>query len=550
MNAYNKLQSIGHSAHAEVFIVEDRLTRARYVMKQMQLRSDDREFALRESALLRTLHHPNICRHHESFVHNGDWLCVVMPHCSNGDLAQLFKQRRDRLLPPLDEAVSVHYLMSIALALQYLHDRKVIHRDVKPSNIFLASDWTVQLGDFGVSRQLSDTSSLASTCVGTPLYMSPELLQSNRHSTKTDLWALGCVGFECATLQPAFTGASFTEIAEKVISGEYGRLPARTSVPFRDTIGRLLSVSPDARPSAKQLLNSLLLRRPLRAHLARLDAGDAGGMSAAAGYSEPRSPPLPSSDDAPREGDTTPGSCERGGSGSQQPQLKRASGSASASRAARRAAVPSPEERPPVPRRASSSGVELSSNDRLRRALNRRMEIQRYLNETQQRRSRRRRPGDAGYQQFDGSLHAGGNGDQPAGDEGSLGLEGARVFVERPHDNNVLQDTYKLALRMLETGAATDYSSAMLAASEDAMRVTMPISRPAAADGENAAAHAAEEEASAELRLEGDLERTLRECELTIQLLSLQSIAAPGADEEPEGAPAADQSGTSRLHRR
>jgi NIMA (never in mitosis gene a)-related kinase len=73
-----------------VFVVEDRLTRGRYVMKQLQLRSDDREFALRESQLLRTLRHPNICRHHESFVHKGEWLCVVMPYCSNGDLAQLF----------------------------------------------------------------------------------------------------------------------------------------------------------------------------------------------------------------------------------------------------------------------------------------------------------------------------------------------------------------------------------------------------------------------------------------------------------------------------
>ncbi|KAG8470923.1 hypothetical protein KFE25_009344 [Diacronema lutheri] len=520
MDAYTKLHSIGHSASAEVFVIEERLTRIKYVMKQMQLGSGDREFAMRESALLRTLHHPNICRHHESFVHKGEWLCVVMPHCSNGDLAQLFRHRRDKRLPPLDEAVAVHYIMCISLACQYLHERKVIHRDIKPSNIFLASDWTVQLGDFGVSRQLSDASSLASTCVGTPLYMSPELLQSNKYSTKTDMWALGCVGFECVTLHPAFTGSSFTEIAEKVIGGEYGRLPARSSMPFRDAIRRLLSVDPDERPSAKQLLNSLLLRRPLRAHLARIDAGEPVGMSAAAGsgYSEQRSLSAP---DMPTAG-AQPGAAD-GGGGTAASQ-RDTSASASASRAARRAAVPA-DERPALVRGGSSgfslaAGDSPASSERLQRALHRRSEVRRYLNETQQRRRRRRRA--------DPSHDDGGN---------EIGIAPSAVDARRVSSasGDALQDVYKTALRMLETGVASDCSSAMLAAAQDAMRVTIPAARPPAACGAGAASTPAEEEAAtADMRLEGELERTLNECELTIQLLSLHSVAASPADDDTE----------------
>ena len=94
----------------------------------------------------------------------------------------------------------------LTLALQYIHERhSLIHRDLKTQNVFLMSDGqTLKLGDFGVSRVLDSPTDLARTCVGTPFYMCPELMRKQRYSNKADIWALGCVLYELATLTHAF----------------------------------------------------------------------------------------------------------------------------------------------------------------------------------------------------------------------------------------------------------------------------------------------------------------------------------------------------------
>ncbi|KAJ1621948.1 kinase-like domain-containing protein [Pavlovales sp. CCMP2436] len=497
MNAYTKLRSLQRSTAAEVFPLEDRFTNAKFVMKQLLLSPRDREAAIREVQLLSSLHHPNICEYFTSFLHKGDSLCLLMPYCSNGNLAQLFRQRRERMLPPLDEAVAVHYVTSVALACEYLHARRIIHRDIKPQNIFLSSDWTVRLGDLGVARQLNDSASLASTCVGTPLYMSPELLQSNKYSKSTDLWALGCVAFELLSLTPAFSGATFNDVAAKVIGGQYGRLPARASAPYRSAVGRLLSVDKEERPSAKQLLNPLLLRRPLRAHLARMEGGGSG-FAAAAGYDAPLHSP-------PSESPPPPGPAESGAA----PGV----GVALPSRAARRASAAAEELPPPMPRRGSSGGVasaDLATSERMRRALSRCAEIQRYLLETQQRRRSRFRAEITETQVAEDHEVA-----------GALRASGEAIRVAEASGEGV----QRRALCMLETGAAPDYSSAITAAQESfALETTLQAARPAAIDEAGGAL-------VAELLLEEELGRTPRECELTVQLLSLESAATEVDDD-------------------
>lgn len=524
MESYQTIRQLSHTSAAQVFLVEERSTYRRYVMKQLHLSRDERENALRESELLSSLHHPNICRHHESFIHDGSWLCVVMPHCSNGDLAQLLKHRRAERQPPLDEPIAVHYVMCLSLALEYLHARKIIHRDVKPSNVFLTADWTVQLGDFGVSRQLSDASSLASTTVGTPLYMSPELLMSNKYSTKTDMWALGCVAFECVTLKSAFMGSSFSDITAKVIAGEYGRLPARTTMPFRDTVRRLLSVDPEERPSAKQLLSSLLLRRPLRTHMARLEAGEAGAMSAA--LEEALGTSAAGAGGATGATDCTASSAPRAaGSAFSTAQTPPRAGGDTQS-------VPTPPS---------------ASGERLQRALDRRHDVQRYLDETQQRRRRRRRAESTSQSGPGVSADA----------SASLGRR-------RSSQDDPLQSVHHAALRMLDTGAATDYQSAVEAASSSDARadatVRAAVPRASATPDARARGEGARRAAGRAEAADGDdfdadqamAERTLGECELAVQLLQLglgEGAEEPSAESGQRSGEAGDGTGRSAPRR-
>lgn len=85
----------------------------------------------------------------------------------------------------------LNWFIQIAIALEYIHGRKVIHRDIKTSNIFLTGNGTVKLGDFGISRVLENTNEAAMTVVGTPYYMSPEVCESKPYTFKSDVWALG-----------------------------------------------------------------------------------------------------------------------------------------------------------------------------------------------------------------------------------------------------------------------------------------------------------------------------------------------------------------------
>jgi NIMA (never in mitosis gene a)-related kinase 1/4/5 len=103
------------------------------------------------------------------------------------------------------------------LALEYVHGRKVLHRDLKTQNIFLTGNNTVKLGDFGISKVLENTNRAAMTVVGTPYYMSPEVCQNSPYSYKSDVWALGCVLYELCTLKHAFSADNLLGLVYKIV---------------------------------------------------------------------------------------------------------------------------------------------------------------------------------------------------------------------------------------------------------------------------------------------------------------------------------------------
>jgi NIMA (never in mitosis gene a)-related kinase 1/4/5 len=122
--------------------------------------------------LLKALKHPNIVSYRESFL-TGSSLCIVMDYCSEGDLHAILKRRRGVALP---EDTILDWFVQICLAIKHVHDRKILHRDIKMQNIFVASTGLLKLGDFGVSKVLNSTQALAATRVGTPYYLSPGMV--------------------------------------------------------------------------------------------------------------------------------------------------------------------------------------------------------------------------------------------------------------------------------------------------------------------------------------------------------------------------------------
>ena len=138
----------------------------------------ERESVYQELKLMKLLAHPNIVGYHDSFLINRDrHMCIVMDYCDGGDLAQRLAaaKRAGRSLP---EDQIMHWFVQLVFGLHFMHTNKVLHRDIKTSNLFLLHDGRAVLGDLGISKRLDSTMQMAHTHIGTPYYMSPEIYRN------------------------------------------------------------------------------------------------------------------------------------------------------------------------------------------------------------------------------------------------------------------------------------------------------------------------------------------------------------------------------------
>lgn len=144
-----------------------------------------------------------------------------------------------------------NWFVQICLALEYVHARRVIHRDIKTQNIFLTGNNTIKVGDFGISKVLENTTQVAHTVVGTPYYMAPEACQSEPYTSKSDVWALGIILYELCTLQKPFAADNLLGLVFKIVSDAHE--PISQNLPYskelRALIDRLLEKDHKLRPS-------------------------------------------------------------------------------------------------------------------------------------------------------------------------------------------------------------------------------------------------------------------------------------------------------------
>ena len=126
----------------------------------------------------------------------------MLEFIKDGDL-QTFLKNWKKKGDLLDEKVVVNWFIQLLFGVKALHSKNVLHRDLKSANIFLTSNKTLKIGDFGISKVLDNTS--AKTFVGTPYYLSPEVCENRPYSLSSDLWALGCIVYEMCTLTVFFS---------------------------------------------------------------------------------------------------------------------------------------------------------------------------------------------------------------------------------------------------------------------------------------------------------------------------------------------------------
>lgn len=160
---------------------------------------------------------------------------------------------------PFHENQILDWFTQICLGLKHVHDRKILHRDLKCQNIFLTKSNIIKLGDFGIARVLNTTRENARTMVGTPYYLSPEIVDNRPYSFKSDIWSLGVILYELCSLRPPFDAPSIPQLALKIVKGAYTPLPDKFSKDLRDLVSAMLTVDPSKRPTVNQILSRRLL---------------------------------------------------------------------------------------------------------------------------------------------------------------------------------------------------------------------------------------------------------------------------------------------------
>ncbi|XP_038615574.1 serine/threonine-protein kinase Nek8 isoform X2 [Tachyglossus aculeatus] len=251
--------------HAPVEIVHLCLRKADQkpvIIKQIpveQMSKDERLAAQNECQVLKLLNHPNVIEYYENFLEDKA-LMIAMEYAPGGTLAEYIQKRCNSLL---DEDTILHFFVQILLALHHVHTHLILHRDLKTQNILLDKHrMIVKIGDFGISKILSSKSK-AYTVVGTPCYISPELCEGKPYNQKSDIWALGCVLYELASLKRAFEAANLPALVLKIMSGTFAPVSDRYSAELRQLVLSLLRLDPSQRPQLSEIMAQPLCVRTL-----------------------------------------------------------------------------------------------------------------------------------------------------------------------------------------------------------------------------------------------------------------------------------------------
>ena len=282
---YQKIKSLGKGSYGQVFLVKSIQTQKEYALKETIITKKKEVFlyfTMNEINILSKLNNPFIislkCAFKTQLDNDIEKLGIIMEYVDNGDLNKLLIDYKYEEIY-FEEKRILNWLFQVCLALIYLQKNDVIHRDIKPSNIFLMADDTIKLGDFGISKKVSLSSDIT-FFIGTPRYTSPEIINKKDFSFKTDIWSLGVTFLELISLRAPFLGYETEEIYENILkrninsnilnkekNGFNNYITKRYSKNLLDLVKEMISMNPDDRPNAKDILNRDIIKERMESYL-------------------------------------------------------------------------------------------------------------------------------------------------------------------------------------------------------------------------------------------------------------------------------------------
>uniref|UniRef100_A0A4X2LMD1 non-specific serine/threonine protein kinase n=1 Tax=Vombatus ursinus TaxID=29139 RepID=A0A4X2LMD1_VOMUR len=251
MDKYDVIKMIGEGAFGRAFLAKGKMDNQQCVIKEINLTKmphREKEASKKEVILLAKMKHPNIVKFFTS-LQEMNKLYIVMEYCDGGDLMKRISRQHGVLF---DEDQILGWFVQISLGLKHIHDRKILHRDIKTQNIFLSNNEMVaKLGDFGIARVLNNTMELARTCVGTPYYLSPEICQNKPYNNKTG-------NFLCTNLQ---------QLVLKICQARFDPISPKFSSDLQTLVTQLFKIPPRNRPSINSILKKPFLEKLIAKYL-------------------------------------------------------------------------------------------------------------------------------------------------------------------------------------------------------------------------------------------------------------------------------------------
>ena len=259
MEKFHVDRVLGKGGFGKALLVSSLIDGRKRVVKQIlkkTLTKKEQEKAMSEITILSNLKHTNIIRYRGCKITDSS-IFILMDYAEGGDLSSKIKERGPS---KFCEEQIIDWFTQICLAVKYLHDRKIIHRDIKPGNIFLDKKGVVKLGDFGLAKYLPNTQAFAKTATGSPYYLPPEICKGEQYNMSADIWSLGCVLYELCALKRPFSGTNIRDIMASIVHIHSPRIPMVYSKELSDIVASMLQKDPSKRPSINQLLQIPLLK--------------------------------------------------------------------------------------------------------------------------------------------------------------------------------------------------------------------------------------------------------------------------------------------------
>lgn len=250
---YKKESLLGEGGFATCYLIKNLNNNNLYAAKIFKKKSNSSKFInpiKKEIEIHKKLNHSNIV----NFINDFDddkFIYIILEYCHNNSLAELIKKRKN-----LSEIEIKFYILKIIDVLVYLKNKKIVHRDIKPWNLFITKNMDIKLGDFGLATYIKYENHILKNICGTPNYIAPEIINKTGYSYECDLWSLGILIYYMAFGYAPFDDNIIDNIYEKIKKIDY-TFPKEKNVSkeLKSLIQNILILDPNKRLNLDEIKN-------------------------------------------------------------------------------------------------------------------------------------------------------------------------------------------------------------------------------------------------------------------------------------------------------